>query len=48
MLKTYLNRTLISFELISLAVDCITPPNSPPPFRPPVPPPIMPADRRII
>lgn len=46
--STYLNRTLISFELISFAVEFMTPPNRPPPLRPPRPPPIMSAERRII
>uniref|UniRef100_A0A182N998 Uncharacterized protein n=1 Tax=Anopheles dirus TaxID=7168 RepID=A0A182N998_9DIPT len=45
---TYLKPTLISFALISLAVDCITPPNRPPPRRPPRPPPIISDERRIM
>lgn len=32
---SYLNLIPISFGLMSLAVDCITPPKRPPPLRPP-------------
>lgn len=45
--STYLNRTPISEELISFAVDSITPPNRPPPLRPGLPP-IISADLRIM
>lgn len=36
--QAYLNLTSISEELMSLAVDSITPPKRPPPLRPPRPP----------
>lgn len=44
----YLNLTPISLELMSLAVDSMTPPNKPPPLRPPRPPPIISADLLIM
>lgn len=45
-LYTYLNLTPMSLELISLAVDSMTPPNKPPPLRPRAP--IISAERLII
>lgn len=45
-ISTHVNLTPISLGLISLAVDCMTPPKRPPPL--PRFPPIISADLRII